>query len=121
MSYCPSTISLINYFQQSLGFPKDALLAPYTLFPTIWKRPRSLNGTDTGKSTYMLKCICSPQINTHNTFTMINEHVLDEEAYELPTGMFPASCFSSHTNKVSSLLSLWGHILCISVLFGVIV
>ena len=80
-----------------------------------------LNGTDTGKSTYLLKCICSPQINTHSTLTMINEHVLDEEAYELPTGMFPASCFSSHANKVSSLLSPWGHILCISVLFEVIV
>ena len=52
---------------------------------------------------------------------IIYGHALNEEAYELPTGMFPASCFSFHANKVSSLLCPWGHILCISVLFGVIV
>lgn len=96
-----------------------SLLTPFSL--PSGKGPQHLIGTDTGKSTYLLKCICSPQINTHSTFTMIYEHVPDEEAYELPTGMFPASYFSSHANKVSSLLSPWGHFFCISELFGVTV
>lgn len=73
--------------------------------------------------TYLLKCVCNPEISTHSTFTDICSHKQNGKKFELRISVFQLRLNEATHCPVSSSCTvnrdpfhgLWCHIFCIVV------